>query len=370
MSTQKWLVLLIPRDLFQWIFLIYQHYQMRGELLHHTWTFLSTSTCQTEKNSKISKIVSRQAFDRQTPDGNEGFVIEIQYLRRAFGTNTYLIDKVTGSLFVLHDDHIKSMGFCGSECVFELQEWEFHICDLADWRNREEDTGSIAEERRTTHIPQHQTPDAPPSPGPPMIPDNFPMFEEWENLTHQVVSLTISYRQQIYEGRSEIITTLIDCFSELNKHMRSHPEAELACHQEKHITFLIIRGSYNTLITFCRRTYIFRCNNELPELPAPTYSPSVNDLETIHRIYVMSHAWRESDHALQEATIIHREFMLEKAHMNNTSFSRIRNVDNIIDMGYSLNRVSPIFGEQQTPVQSSIPRKPDVNTKTKIGTSK
>ena len=27
--------------------------------------------------------------------------------------------------------------------------------------------------------------------------------------------------------------------------------------------------------------------------------------------------------------------------MNNTSFSRIRNVDNITDMGYSLNRVSP-----------------------------
>ena len=36
------------------------------------------------KNSKISKIVSRQAFDRQTPDGNEGFVIEIQYLEMAF----------------------------------------------------------------------------------------------------------------------------------------------------------------------------------------------------------------------------------------------------------------------------------------------
>ena len=46
------------------------------------------------KNSKISKVVSRQAFDRQTPDGNEGFVIEIQYLERAFCTNIYLIDKL------------------------------------------------------------------------------------------------------------------------------------------------------------------------------------------------------------------------------------------------------------------------------------
>ena len=109
------------------------------------------------------------------PVNFEGFVIEIQYLKRAFGTNTYLIDKVTGSLFVLHDNHIESTGLCGSECVFDLQELEFHVCDLADQRNGEDD--SIAEERRSTQVPQHQTPDAPPSPGPPTIPDNFPMYE-------------------------------------------------------------------------------------------------------------------------------------------------------------------------------------------------
>ena len=61
----------------------------------------------------------------------------------------------------------------------------------------------------------------------------FPMYENWENFTHQGESFTISYRQQIYETRSEIITTLIDCFSALNKHMSSHPEMELACHQGK-----------------------------------------------------------------------------------------------------------------------------------------
>ena len=232
----------------------------------------------------------------------------------------------------------KSTGLCGSECVFDLQELEFHICDLADWRNREDD--NVAEERQTTQAPQHQTPDAPPSPGPLTIPDNFPMYEEWENLTHQGVSFTISYRQQIYEAHSKIITTLIDCFSELNKHMSSHPETELACHQEKTHHFSYYSWLIQHIDNVLQEDNIFRCSNELPELPAPMYSPSVNDLETIHRIHVMSHAWRESDHALQEATIIHCEFMLEKAHMNNTSFSRIRNVDNITDMGYSLNRVS------------------------------
>ena len=33
-------------------------------------------------------------------------------------------------------------------------------------------------------------------------------------------------------------------------------------------------------------------------------------------------------------------------------------MDNITDMGYSLNRVSPIFREQQTPVQPTNPRNP------------
>ena len=191
-----------------------------------------------------------------------------------------------------------------------------------------------------------------------MIPDDFPMYEEWENLTHQGVAFTIAYRQQIYEIRSEIITTLIDCFSKLNKHMKSHPETEVACHQEKACHFSYYSWLIQHIDNILQEDNVFRCSKELPELPAPTYFPSVNDLETIHRIHVMSHAWRESDHALQESTIIHCEFMLEKAHMNNTSFSRIRNVDNITDMGYSLNRVSPILRDQQTPAHSANPRNP------------
>ena len=157
----------------------------------------------------------------------------------------------------------------------------------------------------------------------------------------KVTSFTILHRQQIYEARSEIITTLIDCFSELNKYTSSHPETELACHQEKTHHFLYYSWLIQNIDNVLQEDNIFRCSKELPELPAPTYSPSVTDLETIQRIHVMSHAWRELDQALQEATIIHREFMLEQAHMNNTSFSRVRNIDHITDMGYSLNRVSP-----------------------------
>ena len=169
------------------------------------------------------------------------------------------------------------------------------------------------------------------------------------------------------EARSKIITTLIDCFSELNKYTSSHPKTELACHQEKTRHFSYYSWLIQHIDNVLQEDNIFRCSKELPELPAPTYSTSVTDLETIQRIHVMSHAWRESDQALQEATIIHREFMLEQAHMNNTSFSRIRNVDHITDMGYSLNRVSPIFGEQRTPAQSTNPRNPTSTPRHNVG---
>ena len=188
-----------------------------------------------------------------------------------------------------------------------------------------------------------------------------------KTFTHQGESFTISYRQQIYKARSKIITTLIDCFSELNKYTSSHPEAELACHQEKTRHFSYYSWLIQHIDNVLQEDNIFRCSKELPELPAPTYSPSVTDLEMIQRIHVMSHVWRESDQALQEATIIHCEFMLEQAHMNNTSFSRIRNIDHITDMGYSLNRVSPIFGKQRTPAQSTNPRNPMSTPRHNVG---
>ena len=42
-------------------------------------------------------------------------------------------------------------------------------------------------------------------------------------------------------------------------------------------------------------------------------------------------------------------------------------MDHITDMGYSLNRVSPIFGEQRTPAQSTNPRNPTSTPRCNVG---
>ena len=120
-----------------------------------------------------------------------------------------------------------------------------------------------------------------------------------------------------------------------NKHTRSYPETELACHQENTHHFSYYSWLIQHIDNVLQEDNIFRHNNDLHKLPAPTYSPSVNDLETIHRIHVMSHAWRESDHALEEATIIHHEFMLEKAQQN----SRHRSTKDVL---HCLWRIQPL----------------------------
>ena len=98
--------------------------------------------------------------------------------------------------------------------------------------------------------------------------------------------------------------------------------------------FHIIHGSFSILIMFYRKITFSDAVKSYRELPAPTYSPSVTDLEMIQRIHVMSHAWRESDQALQEATIIHREFMLETSPHEQYFFF----------LGFKTWTTSPIWG--------------------------
>ena len=45
------------------------------------------------KNSRISQIINKWIFGRQTPDGNEDVGVEIPYLKCAYGTKYYVVNK-------------------------------------------------------------------------------------------------------------------------------------------------------------------------------------------------------------------------------------------------------------------------------------
>ena len=52
--------------------------------------------------------VERREFKRQTIDNNEGFVLQIPFLKGAFGMLYYVIDKQNGHMMGIIDDNYKA----------------------------------------------------------------------------------------------------------------------------------------------------------------------------------------------------------------------------------------------------------------------
>ena len=90
------------------------------------------------KNSKMSQIINKWVFDRQTPDVNDGIGIEIPYLECAYGTRYYVIDTVNGNINAIHNNKIEPTDFFSCLSQFNLRELEFDVCRIADCHNGEE----------------------------------------------------------------------------------------------------------------------------------------------------------------------------------------------------------------------------------------
>ena len=63
------------------------------------------------KSSKMSQIINKWVFDRQTPGGNEGVGIKIPYLECAYSTRYYVFDTVNGNINAIHNNKIEPTDF-------------------------------------------------------------------------------------------------------------------------------------------------------------------------------------------------------------------------------------------------------------------
>ena len=88
-----------------------------------------------EKNSRISQIINKWIFGRQTPDSNEGVGVEIPYLECAYGTKYYVVDQINGNISAIHDNSIEPTDFFGCFSPFNLKELEFNECRITDHHN-------------------------------------------------------------------------------------------------------------------------------------------------------------------------------------------------------------------------------------------
>ena len=74
------------------------------------------------KNSKMSQIINKWVFDRQTPDGNDGVEIKIPYLECAYSIRYYVIDTINGNINGIHNNRIEPTDFFGCFSPFNLRE--------------------------------------------------------------------------------------------------------------------------------------------------------------------------------------------------------------------------------------------------------
>ena len=91
------------------------------------------------KNTQLSKAVSTWAFDRLTPNGNEGVGIRLDCLQRAYGTKYFVIDKVNGDINAIHDESLELTEFKGRFRPFDLDDLEIKIDRLSKRTRDEED---------------------------------------------------------------------------------------------------------------------------------------------------------------------------------------------------------------------------------------
>ena len=102
------------------------------------------------KNSRISQVINKWIFGRQTPDSNEGVRVEIPYLECAYGMKYYIVDQINGNICAIHDNSIEPTDFFGYFSPFDLKELEFNVCRIADCHNNINDSRLDSDRRQAS----------------------------------------------------------------------------------------------------------------------------------------------------------------------------------------------------------------------------
>ena len=152
--------------------------------------FPNNSLLPDRKNSRLSQIVNKGIFSRQTLDGNEGVMVKITYLECAYSTKYYLIDQINEHINAIHDNIIKPTEFVGHFSPFNLNELELKVCRIADCCKYGDDS-MLDDERR------HTIPDAP-DPQKPSQPRKLCSFKELRNLVHDGKVFTTEQHKNQY----------------------------------------------------------------------------------------------------------------------------------------------------------------------------
>ena len=296
------------------------------------------------KNSRLLDRTDRVAFNRETLDGNTGFQLKIPYLEHAFGTEYFIMDQVTGSMMGIYDDKVEQIDLKGQLKPFNINQLD-RVMHIIGQRTLGLDTSSILTDEipEDSHVGQSSNRVEYPS-----TPKQFNLFQDYKNVEHDGNMLTADQRIRVYEDRSKVIAEMADAFYIFSRSIFFNPEMaeqyNLSCN--KYI-------NYFTQITqnidiFLQEDQLMHTLAGFSLVPVPGYLPNSNDLEQTNADQIIPIANEEVISISKEMQVI-MQGDNKHPHINKSgSFSRLSSFK-LNDMGFSLNKISPITFDVENP---------------------
>ena len=191
----------------------------------------------------------------------------------------------------------------------------------------------------------------------PSTPKWFNLFQEYKNIEHDRNMLMAEQRTKMYEDRSKVIAEMVDTVYIFSRSIFFNPEmAEQYNHsRDKYINYFT-QIVWNIDI-FLQEDQLMHTKTCFWQVPVPGYLPSSYDLEQTNADQIIQIANEEVALTNKEMQVIMQSDN-KHLHINKTgSFSRLRSFK-LNDVGFSLNRISPIMfnveNQQNQQIQQNL----------------
>ena len=202
----------------------------------------------------------------------------------------------------------------------------------------------------------------------PSTPKQFNLFQEYKNIKHDGNMLTAEQRTRVYEDRSEVIAEMANAFYIFSRSIFFNPEmAEQYNHScDKYINYFM--QIVCNIDIFLQEDQLMCTKAGFSLVPVPGYLPNSNDLEQTNADQIIQTVNEEVTSTKREMQVI-MQGDNKHPHINKSgSFSRLRSFE-LNDMGFSLNKISPITFDVENPQTPSRPwykrKSSDIYTKRK-----
>ena len=166
-------------------------------------------------------------------------------------------------------------------------------------------------------------------------------------MEHDGNMLTADQRTKVYEDRSKVIAEMAEVFYIFSRSIFFNPEMaeqyNLSC--DKYFNYFL-QIVWNIDIVL-QEDQLMCTKAGFSLVLVPGYLPSSNDLEQRNADQISKSAWDEVNTISHEMQVI-MQGDNKHPHINSGSFSHLRSFE-LNDMGFSLNKISPITFDVENP---------------------